>query len=403
MKKIEFLGEKLSRLQAVKALESIIDRSLSSMKANDYQCDSHSKIREFYLSKNADGALLEIILDKYALVTKNYPTTTEDVVMHKNFPTDRLTKLYDSKDKNVLRGLIHNPNTDVEVLKRLMKSRSEDVRAAFSYRKNLDDEMIQSIFNFRTDHPLSCLASFTNDEKLLEKILDQNPSDNVKREIASNENCNADLLNRLSQEKDEYVRRDVATNPKSDFQAINRIIKVSTESDVLAQAVMHKNFTIKEAEKVVLSNKNHDLTLWCKAKLALNQQDNEKIMYCVPVEAGHFIFAEVANLRNYKYDSTGPFQNIITVPKGHHYILIFILGSISPIVRELEVNLEDDTDFVLSDSCFIIDDYERFLEETDIDGNVDHFKSDIDFEGLIFETGGDNFFDVGVFISNSTY
>ena len=76
MKKIEFLGEKLSRLQAVKALESIIDRSLSSMKANDYQCDSHSKIREFYLSKNADGALLEIILDKYALVTKNYPTTT---------------------------------------------------------------------------------------------------------------------------------------------------------------------------------------------------------------------------------------------------------------------------------------------------------------------------------------
>tara|TARA_B110000977_G_scaffold56616_1_gene76940 strand:- start:884 stop:1027 length:144 start_codon:yes stop_codon:yes gene_type:complete len=45
-KKIIFLGEELTRQQAEKALKSLIETSLRSIKANDYDHDAASKIQK---------------------------------------------------------------------------------------------------------------------------------------------------------------------------------------------------------------------------------------------------------------------------------------------------------------------------------------------------------------------
>jgi hypothetical protein len=427
---VMFLGEKLTRRQATKALRSVIKRDLhpdrtplfyantaAADKARAGAASEHDaafKLRHFCFSEDADGALLELLFDEYFPI--NGHSLLQHIVRHANFPAHRLAKLYGSKDKEVMAGLIRNPNTDGKELKRLLKNRSEDVKRNFAFRENLDEDMIQSLFNFRTDGPLQCLADFTNDAQLLERILNEDPSNDVKEEIAGNEQCTEILLNRLSYTKEirndaggglaaelaqlarARVLRKVAMNSNSKIEALNRIIKGTSNPEILAKAVLHKNFPMSEAETIISSNPSkicRELKLWAKVKVAMAQKNSEKNIRSVAVDTGHFIFAEVANLQKYKYDPEGWFQEKIRVPKGHHSILIFLLECWDdPCVKELELNLAEDTDFVLSDPSYILDDYQSFLDDTH------HPRSGVGFDGLLFDTGGDSFgFDVGVVIS----
>ena len=416
---VMFLGEKLTRRQATKALRSVIKRDLhpdrtplfyantaAADKARAGAASEHDaafKLRHFCFSEDADGALLELLFDEYFPI--NGHSLLQHIVRHANFPAHRMTELYGSKDKGVMAGLIRNLNTDGKELKRLLKNRSEDVKCSFAYRENLDEDMIQSLFNFRTDGPLQCLADFTNDAQLLERILNEDPSNDVKGEIAGNEQCTEILLNRLSYTKEirndyktTYVLIRVAMNSNSKIEALNRIIKGTSNPEILAKAVLHKNFPMSEAETIISSNPSkicRELKLWAKVKVAMAQKNSEKNIRSVAVDTGHFIFAEVANLQKYKYDPEGWFQEKIRVPKGHHSILIFLLECWDdPCVKELELNLAEDTDFVLSDPSYILDDYQSFLDDTH------HPRSGVGFDGLLFDTGGDSLgFDVGVVIS----
>ena len=397
---VMFLGEKLTRRQATKALRSAIKRDLSSGSGN-----GSFGLKGFCFSEDADGALLELLFDEYFPIYRGSGSLLEHIVRHANFPAHRMTELYGSKDKGVMAGLIRNLNTDGKELKRLLKNRSEDVKCSFAYRENLDEDMIQSLFNFRTDGPLQCLAGETNDAQLLERILNEDPSNDVKGEIAGNEQCTEILLNRLSYTKEirnDYgttsVLRKVAMNSNSKIEALNRIIKGTSNPEILAKAVLHKNFPMSEAETIISSNPSkicRELKLWAKVKVAMAQKNSEKNIRSVAVDTGHFIFAEVANLQKYKYDPEGWFQEKIRVPKGHHSILIFLLECWDdPCVKELELNLAEDTDFVLSDPSYILDDYQSFLDDTH------HPRSGVGFDGLLFDTGGDSLgFDVGVVIS----
>ena len=397
---VMFLGEKLTRRQATKALRSVIKRDLSSGSGN-----GSFGLKGFCFSEDADGALLELLFDEYFRINGGSGSLLQHIVRHANFPAHRMTELYGSKDKEVMAGLIRNPNTDGKELKRLLKNRSEDVKRNFAFRENLDEDMIQSLFNFRTDGPLQWLAGETNDAQLLERILNEDPSNDVKEEIAGNEQCTEILLNRLSYTKEirndyktTYVLIRVAMNSNSKIEALNRIIKGTSNPEILAKAVLHKNFPMSEAETIISSNPSkicRELKLWAKVKVAMAQKNSEKNIRSVAVDTGHFIFAEVANLQKYKYDPEGWFQEKIRVPKGHHSILIFLLECWDdPCVKELELNLAEDTDFVLSDPSYILDDYQSFLDDTH------HPRSGVGFDGLLFDTGGDSWgFDVGVVIS----
>ena len=397
---VMFLGEKLTRRQATKALRSAIKRDLSSGSGN-----GSFGLKGFCFSEDADGALLELLFDEYFRINGGSGSLLQHIVRHANFPAHRMTELYGSKDKEVMAGLIRNPNTDGKELKRLLKNRSEDVKRNFAFRENLDEDMIQSLFNFRTDGPLQWLAGETNDAQLLERILNEDPSNDVKEEIAGNEQCTEILLNRLSYTKEirndyktTYVLIRVAMNSNSKIEALNRIIKGTSNPEILAKAVLHKNFPMSEAETIISSNPSkicRELKLWAKVKVAMAQKNSEKNIRSVAVDTGHFIFAEVANLQKYKYDPEGWFQEKIRVPKGHHSILIFLLECWDdPCVKELELNLAEDTDFVLSDPSYILDDYQSFLDDTH------HPRSGVGFDGLLFDTGGDSWgFDVGVVIS----
>lgn len=219
-KEIAYLASNSANIEV---LNLIYNKNIEFLKLNflSNKNTSLELLEKIYKNEKDENIIIKIIqhnnVSKEIIddVFENKTKLSYYALNNPNISLDKLTKAFESSNKNILQMICANPSAPLELLENIFKKTKElSVLNILCRNKNCSNELLEDIFNYTL-----------NKQKM-------KTSENVFNSIAGNINISEKLLNKVFKLNIDFVNESLAFNPKTPINFIEKF--VLSENSILA-------------------------------------------------------------------------------------------------------------------------------------------------------------------------